>query len=225
MVAMSFRLSKRKIAAFFVICLTVVSGIFLITKNSASADEREVSTKDIPVSLNAKSNEQRIVFLHSFGWEIEMDPMEVVEVNIPEEFDDALNQYNEIQKQQNMDLEKYSGKRVKRYTYVVTNHPSGDTDVRANVLVFNNKIIGGDVCTVRLDGFMHGFEMGETQANTITYNETDQQVAAVDETGVETVQGNEQEAQIIDGESELEITETPEETLVNEQETDIVEVE
>lgn len=176
MFTLSFRLTKRKIAVFFVICLTLVSGIFLLTRREAIADNAETTAKSMQVSLNAKTNDDRVIFLQSFGWEVQAEPKEIVEVSLPEEMDDVLREYNDIQKQQNMDLEKYTGKRVKRYTYEVINHPSGEQDVRANVLVYKNKIVGGDICTVRLDGFMHGFAMGETQANTVTYSETEQQV-------------------------------------------------
>ena len=29
--------------------------------------------------------------------------------------------------------------------------------IKINVLVCDGKVIGGDVCSVKLDGFMHGF--------------------------------------------------------------------
>ena len=60
-------------------------------------------------------------------------------------------------RQQGCDLSKYAGKRCKRYTYVIENYPGQAEGVRANILVYKNKVIGGDVCSVELDGFMHGF--------------------------------------------------------------------
>ena len=33
-----------------------------------------------------------------------------------------------------------------------------DGVVRANLLVYEGRVIGGDVCSVELDGFMQGFE-------------------------------------------------------------------
>ncbi len=56
-------------------------------------------------------------------------------------------------------MTKYAGKRCKRYSYSVLNYPEEPEDVRANILVYNGKIIGGDVCSLKLDGFMHGFAM------------------------------------------------------------------
>ena len=39
----------------------------------------------------------------------------------------------------------------------IENYPGQAEGVRANILVYKNKVIGGDVCSVELDGFMHGF--------------------------------------------------------------------
>ena len=79
---------------------------------------------------------------------------------IPETFDDVYNNYNQIQTEQGFNLEKYAGQRVKRWTYVIRNYPdTSPTDdfIRINILVSDDIVIGGDVCSVKLDGFMHGF--------------------------------------------------------------------
>lgn len=54
------------------------------------------------------------------------------------------------------------GKTVKRYTYIIHNYPDETDQVRANLLVYDGKVIGGDICTLALDGFMHGFSPEET---------------------------------------------------------------
>ncbi|MCC8016625.1 MAG: DUF4830 domain-containing protein, partial [Clostridiales bacterium] len=43
------------------------------------------------------------------GWEFKTDYTEK-SITIPQEFNDAYNDYNEIQKNQGFDLEKYKGK-------------------------------------------------------------------------------------------------------------------
>lgn len=111
-------------------------------------------------SVSVKNNDDRILFLSEFGWEVNPEPIEIVEVMIPETFTPVYIQYNEIQKSQNMNLEKHRGKTAKRYSYELTNYPNSSSQVRANILVINNKIVGGDICSVNLDGFMHGFHLG-----------------------------------------------------------------
>ena len=100
-------------------------------------------------------------FLSQFGWDIEEDPVEVAEVIIPAEFDRGYEKYNEIQKAQNLDLTPYAGKRAKRWTYNIKNYPGYEGDsgtVQANILVYEGAVIGGDICSTELDGFMQGFD-------------------------------------------------------------------
>ena len=111
------------------------------------------------LSLKASTAEERIAFLSQYGWSVEEEPLEVKEIIIPAEFDDVYEKYNAIQKEQGFDLTAYCSKRVKKWTYKVTNYPNyeGSDCIRATLLVFDGKVIGGDVCSVELDGFMHGF--------------------------------------------------------------------
>lgn len=102
--------------------------------------------------------EGRAAFLLQFGWEIDPSSEEKREVTIPDEFDTVFSGYNEIQKKQGLDLEKYRRKEVTRYTYAVTNYPEYDGKVLANVLVYRGRVIGGDICSEAAYGFIHGFE-------------------------------------------------------------------
>lgn len=96
-------------------------------------------------------------FLKSYGYEVSPKPIECENINIPNPLDEVYKGYNEIQKKAGFDLEPYAGRSCIRYTYEVLNYPGGIEGVRANVLVAGGRIIGGDICTLRLDGFMHGF--------------------------------------------------------------------
>lgn len=97
-------------------------------------------------------------FLEQFGWQVGAQPHETAEVVIPVEFDKIFSAYNEIQKEQGLNLSGYKRKNVKRYTYLVENYPGYEGKVYANVLVYRNKVIGGDICSADVDGFIHGFE-------------------------------------------------------------------
>ncbi len=107
----------------------------------------------------AKTNEQRLAFIESFGWEVQAEPVEVMEVIIPKEFDEVYTDYNAIQKMQGCDLSNFAGKRCKRYSYEIVNYPNQPENVRINILVINNKIVGGDVASIDAGGFMHGFAL------------------------------------------------------------------
>lgn len=116
-------------------------------------------------SMKASTPEERKAFFTQFGWEIDEEPCEIKEVVIPQEFDDVYTKYNTIQKNQGLDLEQYKGARAKLWSYKITNYQS-DAEVRGNILVFDGTVIGGDVSSTALDGFMHGFEKSSEQPTT-----------------------------------------------------------
>lgn len=159
MLVLSMRVRKLRIALVLGGLIVICGAIFLAMPSGANPPAHTVAR----VRSSAKTNEERIAFLSSFGWKPSEEPIEIVEVIIPSEFTDVYENYNEIQKQQGYDLTKFKSKRVKRYTYAITNYPGQEEKapgtIRANLLVYDSKIIGGDVCSVELAGFMHGFKM------------------------------------------------------------------
>ena len=94
-------------------------------------------------------------FVAQFGWKINPKMLESEKFTIPKDFDVVYRNYNKLQKKIGLDLEKYKGKEVERRTYEVLNHPKSNLmKVRCNLLLYNNKVIAGDIMSVRLDGFM-----------------------------------------------------------------------
>ena len=151
----SVKSSKLKIALTAFAAVLAAAAIVLLINRGKPA------VKDNAISLKASNASERTAFLSQFGWEIEEDPVEVAEVIIPAEFDRGYEKYNEIQKAQNLDLTPYAGKRAKRWTYSIKNYPGyegADGTVQANILVYEGAVIGGDVCSTELNGFMQGFD-------------------------------------------------------------------
>jgi len=100
-----------------------------------------------------------VEYLRSYGWEVEKEAEAIEEIVIPEEFSEVFQKYNELQKEQGFDLEKQKGQRVKRYTYIVTNYPGEPDYVRANLFICKEKVVAGDICSLKVeDGFLHGLE-------------------------------------------------------------------
>lgn len=108
-----------------------------------------------------KTNDDIVGFLAQFGWETDKTPLEEVKIRIPAEFDKVMNSYNELQRSQGLDLSKYRGKEVTRYTYRITNYPDYKGDVTANVIIYKNRVIGGDICSADVTGFICGFDGGK----------------------------------------------------------------
>lgn len=150
MYVISIKLNKIKlIAVAMIIC--IFAAIACIILPDASSDVLNSN-----VSSSVKSIDDHIAFLNAFGYNVDANPVQIQEIIIPDEFSEEYKKYNEIQKMSGFDLSKYKGYRAKKYTYKITNY-SGTEEVVANLIVYNNKVIGGDVSSTSLGGFIHGF--------------------------------------------------------------------
>ena len=157
MLIVTAKMPKRKltlgVAAAALLCCCAIA------LNFGQAAIREVSGSTAPQAKGVKSNQDRIDYLAAYGWQVSEEPLVTQELLIPEEMDDSYTEYLALQTGQGFDLQKYAGKRVKRYTYEVLNYPTGETGVQANLLLYKNTVIGGEVLSPQLDGFLHGLAM------------------------------------------------------------------
>lgn len=190
MFVLSFKSTKLKLG--LLIALVVVAAVVLFWVSGRNSNV----SSDPTVNYSAKNAEERLAFLSQFGWEVGEDPIEVAEVVIPAEFDNVYNQYNAIQAEQNLDLKPYANARVKRWTYSVTNYPGMEENasVRANLLVYDGRVIGGDICSVALDGFMHGFLHEDVSPSKNTKAETTKELPAVTKEAETTEEATKEEA-------------------------------
>lgn len=115
-----------------------------------------------PAVYELKTESDRQSFIKEMGWQVSEEYEECKVVVIPEEFNDVYEKYNELQKEQGFDLSKYKGKTVEIYSYPVYNYEGyEDKDcIKCNILICDGILIGGDVCSVELDGFMQGLRKG-----------------------------------------------------------------
>lgn len=157
MFVVSMKASKKNILVWAVVLIVIIilAGFLIF---SGGSGQKYAVTSVGKYNLTAGTNADRLAFLAQFGWKVTEDPVEIAEVIIPQTFNDTYQKYNDLQKQQGLDLTKYASKRCKRWTYAVTNFPGKSSGVRANILVLDDKVIGGDVSSVELNGFMYGFE-------------------------------------------------------------------
>lgn len=149
MIGFTFKFSKRNmqilLLAFCVVFLTLTS--LLVGMKAENKDKVKIS-----------SNATVVEYIETFGWSVEFEPVEKELVLIPSQFSAVYEEYNKLQLEQGFDLRKHKGEEVYRYTYKVTNY--GDNEnVRVNLLIKKNgTVIGGDICSVELNGFMEKFK-------------------------------------------------------------------
>ena len=156
MLILSAKVSKRKILIGILIAAAVIALlVYLCGKADTAPGDPGTQTP----AADAGSTEGRIAFLESYGWTVSGTPTETQEVKIPENFNDVFTRYNQLQQSQGFDLLPLAGKTVKRYVYAVTNYPDGREDCCATVLVYKNKVVGGDISCTSEGGKVHGFAM------------------------------------------------------------------
>lgn len=149
--------STIKFACVLALCVITMCALVIIVPSSSEAAGGTISYSEI------YSNNDRVEFISKFGWTVDPTPVGEVEVEVPDVFDSAYASYNDIQTAQGLNLEKYKGKTVVKYTYGITNYENYDGAVYVNLLVYKNKIIGGDVSSADASGFVFGFS-GEDQS-------------------------------------------------------------
>ena len=156
----SFKASTLKFFGIVgVAVVTLIALVFLIPTYS-EATTKEIATLNENISFdNVKNANDGIVFLSQYGWEIDEKLIEECEITIPKEFDKVLTTYNEIQKQQGLDLTKFQKKTATRYTYNVKNYPDYEGTVYANIIIYRGKVIAGDICSADSRGFIHTLSM------------------------------------------------------------------
>lgn len=109
--------------------------------------------------VDGSTNNARIAFITSCGWETDPTHCELTEVRIPVNFDEVYEEYNHLQLEQGFDLRPHRAHSVKQYTYLIHNyHDVGSgtplPDIYANLLVENGEIIGADISSGEAGSFV-----------------------------------------------------------------------
>ena len=140
-------LTKKRIA---VILAVVASGIILAGQFlSVGANQIDLST-----------NEKRVQYINTLGIKLQNDNFTQKQVVIPQTFNKVYNNYNSLQLKAGFNLENYCGKQVTIFTYNI------DSDTVVNLIAFNNRLIGGDIASLKIDGKMTALKENTNGKNT-----------------------------------------------------------
>lgn len=152
---------KASTLKFIAVLLVSAAAIGALAAFMPKYELKAAAVSKEEISRKAADEDGVKEFLSANGWQVS-DLLDKAEVTIPAEFDPVYESYNTLQKKQDFDLSKFKRKTVVRYTYKVDNYDGYSGTVLADVIVYKNKIIGGDICTADVNGFIHGFSKDVT---------------------------------------------------------------
>jgi len=153
MFVVTMKFDRKKAVIIVVAVAIIIAAAVLLTGFSDRASE----TGLFSWGEKYKTDKDRVEFLKELGWEAEPEPTQSRKVIIPKEFDQVLTQYNELQLKQGYDLTDYAGTEVELYCYRIKNY-KGQENVEATLFICSGKVIGGDIHSNAMDGFMHGLK-------------------------------------------------------------------
>ena len=150
------RIPKKTKAVLAVLLLGVLLAAAVLL--ASRSDKQETETWQL------ETNQDRLTYLESLGWQVEEEPVETLQFLLPEELEEPYLTYNELQDAQDFDLSACCGKQVARYTYTVTNYPGRTEGVQANLYVCEGQPVAGDILCAGADGFQDTLVYPETAA-------------------------------------------------------------
>ena len=133
------KFSRKKAAAAVILMGIAMMALILLVG-------RTPKEPDIPLP-KLTSNEERVAYLQSLGWEVQPEPIETLQFLLPEDLEEPYRSYNELQLSQGFDLTNCCGKQVSRCTYTVTNYPDQAEGVQANLYICEDLPVAGDICS------------------------------------------------------------------------------
>ena len=138
-------ITRRRMALLSLALGLVIGSALLLAGCFGGDKETEVIT--------AATNEERVAYLEALGWQVEPQPIETLDLQLPEKLEGEWDAYAKLQKGQGLPFSEFAGQAVKRYTYTVTNYPEIPQGVQANLYLWGDQIIGGDVIFTGQGGF------------------------------------------------------------------------
>lgn len=97
-----------------------------------------------------------VEYLQGLGWQVESDPIETLDLQLPQQLTESWGDYAAMQDEQGFPFTDYAGQPIRRYTFRVTNYPGVESGVQANLYLCEDVLIGGDIVATGKGGFQHG---------------------------------------------------------------------
>ena len=147
------RLTRATAVLIIIVMAVIVTAAVIVrgTPDGANCGMQSV--------INVSTPEGRQKYLENLGWEIDPASEKRTDIVLPKSFGSVMSEYNDLQKHQGFNMEAFAGLSCTQYTYLVKNYPqSGTGSVLATLYVRGRQVIGGDIHSASVSGFMHALK-------------------------------------------------------------------
>ena len=146
------KIDKKSIIVFAAFVLLIV---FVIARTAFCGNPERFAYCEgiVKYRKEIRENFSAEDFCSQFGLSIDMTSETKEYITIPSEFNEVYKNYNNLQTRQGFNLEIYKGKKAERRTYGVIN-AAENSELKVNIIIYDGRVIAGDLCTVSLDGTM-----------------------------------------------------------------------
>lgn len=151
MLFLTFKLPPRRIRipAIIAAATVLIALIFAFAVRGQSAETAAAAESEVRLCLDC---------LDGFGWQAEPTPVSAETRTLSTELSEG---YLALQREAGFDLSDDMGQSVTRYSFTITNYPTGEVGILADLLVRDGAVVGGDVRSSALDGFIHSLKWPE----------------------------------------------------------------
>lgn len=146
----SVKLNRSTVVTTVLAAAVVVLTLVLLPMGGRSVQTMLGSGK----TPKCATNEERVEWLASLGWEVEPEGLSELAVVIPESFDELYSQYAIMQRQGGFRLDRHKGKTAVKYCYTVLNYGDGSEAAVASILQRGDKVVAADLSSAKLGGFL-----------------------------------------------------------------------
>lgn len=138
------KIKRRNLMLAAAAAALLLLGLFLIPRHSTK-----------PANAPADGVALCLDTLNHFGWQVDPTPLSNEEFRLGRQLSED---YLALQQKAGFDLQDDLGQIVRRYTFSVQNYPSGETDILADLLVRDGQVVGGDIRSASLTGFIRSLK-------------------------------------------------------------------
>lgn len=165
MIILTARIPKLKFPQLTATATAVCCGllVFSLAKHPYQATIAPQNSSS-PQVTELQSSSDRLEYLAQWGWEVLETPLLVETLLIPEYLDQNYEEYIQLQVSQGFPhLSEYCGETIQRYSYEITNYPTGAVGMQVNLLIHDKEVLAGEVLSPSINGIFHGLAMPERE--------------------------------------------------------------